>query len=121
LQPFTPSQPPIVSRPFAPPQPQARSGLFTPPGFQAVAQHPFIPGASVHPIVPANASEPGSAPGTPNLAAMVMRSFQPAVMERTPLATNPAAGVPQPNPQFNFGGGQLPPGTGTMIPQQQAF
>lgn len=78
--------------------------------------HPFIPGASLHPLVPASLSESGSAPGTPNLAAMVMRSFQPAILAGTAPVSTGASGLPpqqqpQPNPQYNFGGGsQLPPG-----------
>ena len=77
--------------------------------------HPFIPNESIHHVVPANVSESGSAPGTPNLASMVMRSFQPSVLGQTPLISS-GAGVP--NPGFNFGGGgSLPPGAGTMMPR----
>jgi len=107
---------PQVSRPFGPPgggggQPQV-SQPFTPPD-----AHPFIPGGSIAPVVPANVSESGSPPGTPNLAAMVARSFQPSVMERTPLVSA-GAGVP-PNAAYNFGGANTaPPGTRSMVPQR---
>lgn len=88
------------------------------PGQAPQRSHPFVPGAGLAPVVPATASEPGSPPGTPNLGAMVTRSFQPQVMERTPLVSN-GAGV-QPNQRFNFGGpNTAPPGARSMQQPQQ--
>lgn len=104
------------------PQPARPGGGVSAPGQMVpqAGQHPFIPGANLAPVVPANVSESGSPPGTPNLGNMVMRSFQPQVLERTPLISN-GAGVPaqSPNQAFNFGGPQLPPGQQGMVPQEQ--
>jgi hypothetical protein len=105
----------------APGSPQPAPGQPQQPQSRQQGMHPFIPGASTASVVPANASEPGSPPGTPNLGSMLQRSFQPSIMERTPLVTG-GAGVQaqQPNSQFNFGGANTaPPGTNSMVPTQK--
>jgi hypothetical protein len=85
---------------------------FTPPGAPGapVGVHPFIPGAPMSGAAPAGQSQPGSPPGTPNIGQAVMRSFQPSVLERTPLVSG-GAGVPQ------QGGQQM--GGMSFNPQQQ--
>jgi len=93
---------PVAGRRPVPGQPQRPGGApqisqpFTPPGQQGspVGQHPFIPGAPLSGAAPAGQSQPGSPPGTPNIGHAVMRSFQPSVLERTPLVSG-GAGVPQ--------------------------
>jgi translation initiation factor IF-2 len=103
----------------APGAPQPSQPFPTPGG--GMIPHPFLPGAGLGSVVPASAAEPGSAPGTPNLANMVMQSFRPMNLMQTPLVSSGSGGVPRPNPSYGFGGGQLPAGVRSMDPQQQAF
>ena len=114
------SRPPATGRPsYGRPDPGPGPSMGPPlpgPGGPQLS-HPFIPGATLAPVVPAHQSEVGSPPGTPNLAAMVMRSFQPSVLQSTPLVSSGGGGIPQPNPSYNFGGPQLPRGTRGVAPQ----
>lgn len=55
--------------------------------------------------IPAGVSQVGSPPGTPNLGQAVQKSFQPSVLERTPLVSDgsgiPAQQAAQPGMSFN--------------------
>lgn len=109
-------QTPYQTAPPLPPPRPAAPPIADDSGF---APHPFIPGAGLHPVVPANAAERGSSPGAPNLSAMVMRSFQPANISQVPLVSSGAVErQTQPNPNYNFGGGQLPPNVRSMRPSR---
>ncbi len=112
----------LAGRPQAgAPQAPAGPGAPRPPMAPApgLGQHFWLSGTHLG----AMTSEKGSPPGTPNLGAAVMRSFQPSVLERTPLVGS-GAGVPTQGTQggmtMNPGQQAFPQNMQGMVPQQGA-